>query len=91
MTSQRFTTPRVESVSSPDSASIPECNNANSSSQIDFGRMAEVIASGQIPFPENLSDDVAERLRLQVVRLRRKQFVRLVARAIARDIQKDFL
>ena len=79
--------PRADSESAQDSAPLPGCVNTDARSTADLARRAEVIATGQVPFPEDLPDGVAERLRLEVARRRRGQLVQLIARAMARDIQ----
>ena len=80
---------RADSESAQDSAPLPGCVHTDARSTADLARRAEVIATGQVPFPEDLPDGVAERLRLEVARQRQKQFVKLIARAIARDLQDE--
>ena len=90
MTSHGSIIPNVDSESSHDSTSKPENATADEESKHSFVRRAEVVANGQVPFPADLPEGEAERLRLEVVRRRRKRFVTFIARAIARDIQNGF-
>ena len=90
MTSHRSINPREDLESVRDSALISDRADVDAKSKTDLARQAELIATGQVPFPNDLPDGETERLRLEVVRRRRKQFIKLIARAIARDIQDGF-
>lgn len=89
MTSHGAINPRVDSASH-DSTSSPKSASVDAKSRNTFARQAEVVANGQMPFPVDLPESEAERLRLEVVRLRRKRFIAFIARAIARDIHESF-
>ncbi len=82
--------PRATSTSSHDSNSLPESVNADARSNRDLARRADAVAHGQVPFPEDLDDDEAERLRLEVVRRRHRRLVAFIARAISRDMRDGF-
>ena len=90
MTSHGSLNPRADSASSYDSTSKPEIANADARSKSDLARRAEVVADGQVPFPADLPEGEAERLRLEVIHRRQRLFVTFIARAIARDIQDGF-
>lgn len=91
MTSHSSMNPRSDYASSHDSTSQPESAGNDARAENDLARMAEVVANGQVPFPTDLPESEAERLRLLVVCRRRKRLVTLIARAIARDIKDGFL
>lgn len=90
MTSHRSINTRADSASSHDSTAKPENSSADAESKSHIARWAEAVANGQVPFPADLSEGEAERLRLEVVLRRRIQLVSFIARAIARDIQDGF-
>ncbi len=82
--------PPATSTLSYDLNSLPESVNADERSNRDLARRADAVAHGQVPFPEDLDDDEAERLRLEVVRIRRRRLVTFIARAISRDMRDGF-
>lgn len=52
-------------------------------------RWGALVATGEAPLPQELQPDEFRNLLLEVARLRRERLVRLVARAIARDLHRD--
>lgn len=52
-------------------------------------RWAELVASGAAPLPVELEPEQLRTVLREVARLRRERLVRLVARAIAYDLQGD--
>ncbi len=87
MTSHGSVNRRADFVSSHDLTSSPENVNKEARSKSKLVRRAEAVASGQVPFPADLPESEAERLRLEVVCRRRQLFVTFIARTINRDIQ----
>ena len=51
-----------------------------------FRRIAELVASGELPLPRHLSDGQLARLAREVQQIRRKRLIDFVAQAIADDI-----
>lgn len=52
-------------------------------------RWGALVATGEAPLPQDLQPDEFRTVLLEVARLRRERLVRLVARAIARDLHRD--
>jgi hypothetical protein len=52
-------------------------------------RWADLVASGEVTFPENLSPGGCKQLAEEVRRRRRSRLVKFVARAIAEDIRRS--
>ena len=52
-------------------------------------RWAQLLADGEVEFPEALPAHQAEALVAEVRRLRRKSLIRFIARQIARHIKRD--
>ena len=52
-------------------------------------RWAELVASGEAPLPEDLAPEELRTVLREVGRLRRERLVRLIARAVAQDLQQN--
>lgn len=61
--------------------SVPRC---------DLERVADLAASGDVPFPEDLPADQLLQLAAMVRERRRYRLVQFIARAIAHDIRDEF-
>ncbi len=59
---------------------------ANTQKVFDVGRLAQLVADGEVPFPRDLDDSTQRTLVLRVAHLRRGRLLRFIARVIARDI-----
>ena len=63
-----------------------ESEQASNGTPIDPRRMAELVASGDLPLPQHLPLEQLDRLARDVQQLRRQRLVQFVARVIANDI-----
>ena len=54
-----------------------------------FDRVAELVANGELPFPENLTAKRSQRLLVEVQQRRRRRLVKFIARMIALDIHRS--
>ena len=57
--------------------------------QEQLGRVAELVANGELPFPENLPAERSQRLLVDVQLRRRRRLVQFIARTIALDIHRS--
>ena len=60
-----------------------------SPTQEQLGRVAELVANGELPFPENLPAERSQRLLVDVQLRRRRRLVQFIARTIALDIHRS--
>jgi hypothetical protein len=54
-----------------------------------IGKLAELIADGRYAYPEDLGPEDNKRLQVQVRQRLREHLLRLIARAIARHLQRE--
>lgn len=73
---------RLASQSTP----TPVPADLSSDQSIDLVRCAQLIAIGEVRFPDNLPDDQAERLGTLVQEISRERMVRFIAHEVARYI-----
>lgn len=55
----------------------------------DLSRLAELVASGEFQFPDQLSAEQCDWLASRVLKLRRQRFLRFLARSLAQSIYDD--
>ena len=54
-----------------------------------IGKLAELIADGRYPYPEDLGPEDDKRLQVQVRHRLRERLLRFITRAIARHLQRE--
>ncbi len=82
-----FFTPRP--VPDPTDSEDKFASSVSVSSVERLRRWAELVASGETPLPADLKPEELRTVLREVGRLRRERLVRLIARAIARDLHGE--
>ncbi len=70
-------------------SSLDNVDREISPTQEQLGRVAELVANGELPFPANLPAERSQRLLVEVQQRRRRKLVKYIARMIALDIQRS--
>ena len=70
-------------------SSLDEVHRDVSPTPEQFNRVAELVANGELPFPEDLSAERSHRLLNEVQQRRRCRLVKFIAHTIAMDILRS--